>query len=41
MYSNPRYDGGRFTLSPQERPPFYFARPNYSPEIPSNNGVLR
>jgi len=22
IYSNPRYDGGRFTLSPQERPPF-------------------
>src|SRR5277367_3423948 len=22
IYSNPRYDGGRFTLSPQKRPPF-------------------
>src|ERR1700679_4353411 len=21
IYSNPRYDGGRFTLSPQKRPP--------------------
>ena len=21
-YTNPRYDGGRFTLSPQKRPPF-------------------
>jgi hypothetical protein len=25
MYANPRYDGGRFTLSPQKRPPFLFS----------------
>ena len=41
IYSNPRYDGGRFTLSPQERPPFLFPERFYSPEIPSKSGVLR
>jgi hypothetical protein len=46
MYSNPRYDGGRFTLSPQKRPPLLLLtrlspiQPLYS-EIPSKSGVLR
>jgi hypothetical protein len=37
IYANPRYDGGRFTLSPQKASAFSI----HSEPIPSNSGVLK